>query len=59
MQYESPSQDPRLSVDERLKLLYPMVKIRVSDSEALVILLAFRLLVSIHISLIVRPPAGE
>ena len=40
MQYESPSQDPRLSVDERLKLLYPMVKIRVSDSEALVILLA-------------------
>ena len=35
MQYESPSQDPRLSVDERLKLLYPMVKIRVSDSEAL------------------------
>ena len=59
MQYESPSQDPRLSVDERLKLLYPMVKIRVSDSEALVILLDFRLLVSIHISLIVRLPAGE
>lgn len=59
MQYESPSQDPRLSVDERLKLLYPMVKIRVSDSEAIVILLAFRLLVSIHISLIVLPPAGE
>jgi len=25
MQYESPSQDPRLTVDERLKLLYPMV----------------------------------
>ena len=27
MQYESPSQDPRLTVDERLKLLYPMVNI--------------------------------
>jgi len=25
MQYESPSQDPSLTVDERLKLLYPMV----------------------------------
>ena len=27
MQYESPSQDPRLTVDERLKLLYPMVNV--------------------------------
>ena len=27
MQYESASQDPRLTVDERLKLLYPMVNI--------------------------------
>ena len=25
MQYESPSQDPGLTVDQRLKLLYPMV----------------------------------
>ena len=27
MQYQSPSQDPRLTVDERLKLLYPMVRL--------------------------------
>ena len=27
MQFESPSQDLRLTVDERLKLLYPMVNI--------------------------------
>ena len=31
MQYQSPSQDPRLTVDERLKLLYPMVRLFKAD----------------------------
>ena len=41
MQYESPSQDPRLTVDERLKLLYPMVNV-INNKKMLCALINFR-----------------